>query len=152
MRGWLLAILLLISWSAGAAEVDPDLCSADSPARIEVAVEGLENDKGLLTVELYRDDPEGFLKKSGRIWRVRVPAQDRESVCIAAPGPGRYALAVFHDENANEKFDRSFIGLPKEGFGFSRNPKIRMGPPDFAEVAFDLTGEEATLAIRMIYW
>ena len=33
---------------------------------------------------------------------------------------GDYALAVIHDENGNGQLD-TFAGIPREGYGFSRN-------------------------------
>ena len=33
-----------------------------------------------------------------------------------------YALALYHDENGNRSFDRTGVGFPAEGFGFSNNP------------------------------
>ena len=36
--------------------------------------------------------------------------------------------SLLHDENENSKLD-TMLKIPKEGFGFSRNPAIRMGPP-----------------------
>ena len=35
--------------------------------------------------------------------------------------PGTYAIAVFHDENANGKLDKNFLGIPCEGYGASNN-------------------------------
>ncbi len=50
---------------------------------------------------------------------------------------GTYALAVIHDENDNGKLD-TFMGMPREGFGFSRNPGIGFGPPRFTSASFDV--------------
>ena len=74
-----------------------------------------------------------------------MPAPSRRSVAAAAPrrraSPalprGDYALAVIHDENGNARLD-TIAGIPREGFGFSRNPPIRFGPPRFAAARFDL--------------
>ena len=63
---------------------------------------------------------------------------------------GRYALCVIHDENANSKLDK-FAGIPKEGFGFSRNPVIRFGPPQFDKVSIELTPGFARTSVRMQY-
>jgi len=38
---------------------------------------------------------------------------------------GVYAVSVFHDENENQKLDKDFVGIPKEGYGASNNPKKR---------------------------
>lgn len=65
---------------------------------------------------------------------------------------GRYAVALLHDENDNGKADRAAMMIPKEGFGFSRDAKVRFGPPKFAEAAFDVAaGKPEKLTIRMRY-
>ncbi len=51
---------------------------------------------------------------------------------------GDYAIALIHDENSNNKLD-TFMGIPREGFGFSRNPAIRFGPPKFDSAQFRVT-------------
>ena len=40
-------------------------------------------------------------------------------------------MVVLHDENSNNKFDRIFVGIPKEGYGVTNNPKpaARARPP-----------------------
>ena len=66
--------------------------------------------------------------------------------------PGRYAIALLHDENRNGKADRAAMMIPKEGFGFSRDAKVRFGPPRFGEAAFDVApGANEKLVIRMRY-
>ena len=61
-----------------------------------------------------------------------------------------YAVAVIHDENGNAKLD-TFAGIPKEGFGFSRNPAIGFGPPRFAAARFTLDGDGGAERIRLRY-
>ena len=65
--------------------------------------------------------------------------------------PGRYALAVYHDENGNGEFDRTWIGLPAEGLGFSNGAWIGLGPPSFEEAAVTLKGQEQTIVIALRY-
>lgn len=66
--------------------------------------------------------------------------------------PGRYAIALLHDENGNGKADRAAMMIPTEGFGFSRDAKVRFGPPRFGEAAFDVApGSAERLVIRMRY-
>lgn len=66
--------------------------------------------------------------------------------------PGRYAIALLHDENSNGKADRAAMMIPKEGFGFSRDAKVRFGPPKFRDAAFDIApGAQEKLTIRMRY-
>ena len=78
-----------------------------------------------------------------------VSASEKTFTFTALPR-GEYAMAVIHDENSNGKLD-TFAGIPREGFGFSRNPTITFGPPRFSGASFTLSGDADTQQIRMKY-
>ena len=152
----LTATVLAMIWASGnayAQEVLPERrCEGEGSTKILVRVQELRSSDGLVTVELFNDNPEGFIKKLGRLERIRVNAVDGEAkACFLAPGPGTYAVALYHDENGNKKFDRNLIGIPTEGFGFSNNPGIAFGPPDHAEAAFDIGNDPVELQIKVRY-
>jgi uncharacterized protein (DUF2141 family) len=65
---------------------------------------------------------------------------------------GSYAVVVFHDENDNGKIDRSVLGIPREDYGFSNNPKLLLRKPTFDEARFAVDAQDATIAIRLIHW
>ena len=65
--------------------------------------------------------------------------------------PGKYAISIIHDENNNDKLDTNFIGIPKEGFGFSNNPRIMFGPPSFEKASFEINQAHVIL-IEMKYF
>lgn len=69
-----------------------------------------------------------------------LPAARAGAIHLAGLAPGTYALSVIHDENSNGRLDRMMM-IPREGFGFSRNPRIRMGPPRYEDVRFEITGQ-----------
>jgi uncharacterized protein (DUF2141 family) len=54
---------------------------------------------------------------------------------------GVYAIAIFCDENKNGQLDTNFLGVPKEVYGFSNNPKV-FGKPSFTDSCFELTGSK----------
>ena len=66
--------------------------------------------------------------------------------------PGQYAVQTFHDENGNKKVDRNFIGIPREGVGFSNDAPIRMGPPKWADAMFAFNGAEQTIQLKTRYF
>src|SRR3546814_9091921 len=78
-----------------------------------------------------------------------VRAADAGSFAVHAPATGTYAIAVVHDENSNNKMDKA-IFVPTEGFGFSRNPTITVGPPSFTSASFPVAGDMRQ-SIRMKY-
>ena len=63
---------------------------------------------------------------------------------------GAYAVSVFHDENRDRNLN-TFLGIPREGFGFSRNPRVRFGAPRFDAVVMSFADGFTPLAIRMQY-
>ncbi len=107
--------------------------SGAEEAVLEVSVIGLQTLEGRVRAQIYSSDPDEFLEKGMKLVRVDMPIDGEEEprLCVPLPTPGTYALVVLHDKNANGKAD-----IFSEGFGFSNNPKLSLGPPDADEVMF----------------
>lgn len=119
---------------------------------INVSVEGLRNGNGLVAISLYADNASKFLVKKGSMYTGRFDATAGTThACMFVPRPGVYALAVYHDENASRKLDRSGLGLPTEGFGFSNNPSTLAGIPAFRSVRLNIPRANLTTRIRLRY-
>ena len=81
-----------------------------------------------------------------------IKVRDREARCdFEDIPPGRYALAVIHDENMNGKLDANWLGVPKEGYGFSNDAKGLMGAPSFDAASFRYREGSLGLTIRLNY-
>jgi uncharacterized protein (DUF2141 family) len=155
------AISLAIATPAGAesapapglAPTPPAGCTGPASGTwINVVAEGLRNSNGLLAVTLYADDSSRFLAKKGSLYVGRVDAQSGTTrACIFVPKPGVYALALYHDENASRGLDRSGIGLPTEGYGFSNNPATLAGLPTFKSVRINIPKTGLTTRVKMKY-
>jgi len=65
--------------------------------------------------------------------------------------PGAYAVAAYHDENGNGEFDQGFLGLPLEGYGFSRDASGFLSAPSFSSAAVLLEEGGKTIRIRLSY-
>jgi uncharacterized protein (DUF2141 family) len=130
----------------------PGCTGAPSATWINVVAEGLRNSNGLLAITLYADDPSKFLAHHGSLYVGRINAtQGTTRGCIFVPRPGVYALALYHDENANQKFDRNGIGFPAEGYGFSNNPPTLAGLPSFRSVRLSIPRTGLTTRVEMKY-
>ena len=126
------------------------LMGAMPVSRLDVAVDNLRSAKGFVRLCLTAD-PANFpacVDDADAVTR-SIPA-GTHSIGFDALPRGTYALAVIHDENSNAKLD-TFAGIPREGFGFSRNPPIRFGAPRFAAARFDLASDAAVQQVRMRY-
>ena len=126
------------------------LAANASIAELELTVDRVRNDRGVLHLCLTRDAAH-FPDCSGdsRAVRRSVPASTK-SVRFEGLSPGTYAVSIVHDENDNGELD-SFIGIPREGFGFSGKAAPRMGPPKFREAAIELASGSARHLVRIRY-
>ncbi len=126
---------------------DPSRClGIDARPDIRVKTSELRSGDGNVRFVLYGSKPEEFLEKGKTLIRVEVPARkDGVQVCISAPRPGTYALAVLHDENNNEQFN-----MMSDGGGFSNNPTLFLGPPSFDESKFKVgdAGSEVDVEVK----
>ena len=84
--------------------------------------------------------------------RTVVPAGKTVTIRFTGVEPGDYAIALLHDENDNGKADRTLGMIPREGYGFSRDAKVRMGPPKFRDAVFKHGSEKQSLTIKMRYF
>ncbi|TNJ40338.1 DUF2141 domain-containing protein [Chlorobaculum thiosulfatiphilum] len=131
----------------------PSITLADngSAGRIEVLIDNVRSANGVVGVALF-NAKKGFPDKSSLAIEGRSVAAGKRCKAIFENVPyGIYAVSVLHDENGNGKMDKGLLGIPKEGFGVSNNPEIKMGPPSFSESRFDLKSKELTLKIDMKY-
>lgn len=92
--------------------------------------------QGIMKLELFGE--ENFMRKSGKLRIIRVPAEDEPMrVCINVYGPGEYAVVGYHDIDGDRKLDKKWNFTPKEPYGLSNNPKIEsLRLPKWEETKF----------------
>lgn len=126
------------------------LVGAAPTSELSIDFAKLRNAKGMIRVCLTAA-PNNFpacVNDAEAVTR-SVPAGTHE-LRIAGLPYGDYAIAVIHDENGNKKLD-TFMGIPREGFGFSRNPPIGFGAPRFTAARFSVQGDTETQQVQMHY-
>lgn len=120
------------------------------PYSILVLVRDIKDDRGTITIDLHGDDPEKFLKSGAKLARLRFPAQTGEmKICVPVEGPGVYAIALYQDRDSNLKLNKSWIGIPSEPFGVSRDQPLRMAAPRHKEAAFEVTGPLTPVTVTL---
>jgi uncharacterized protein (DUF2141 family) len=119
---------------------------------VSVAVSGLRSAKGVVRA-CMTTDPVRFPRCAGDAgsYRLVVPAAASVKLAFHGVTPGRYAIALLHDENGNGKADRAMGMMPTEGYGFSRDAPVRMAPPKYDDAAFTVGREDISLAVKMRY-
>jgi uncharacterized protein (DUF2141 family) len=143
------ASLAALSFAA-AKEEQPHMTCTGAPNEVLIVVKDVKKSVGLITAELYRNDEATFLSKEGRELRVRVAAKAPVTrFCIHAPNAESYAMAIYHDKNANEKFDKGPLGMPAEPYGLSNNPRIKLAPPPVSAALFPVADDGTTVEILL---
>jgi uncharacterized protein (DUF2141 family) len=111
---------------------------------LTVEISGLRNNKGQLHYELFDDQKRSLKKGSLDILNQKC------MLVFENMKVGKYAFNFIHDENKNKKLDTILFFIPREGFGFSNNPVLRFGPPDFKELLFEVK-ENTKINCKAIY-
>ena len=121
---------------------------------LTIRVTGARNTKGKIGVTLFQG-AQGFpddTSKAIRQQRVEIdPNTMSAQVTFKDVPQGAFAVSVLHDENGNGKMDKNSVGMPKEGYGASNNPKKKKRAPTFDEAKFSLSTGEQTIEIALIY-
>lgn len=138
------ALVTLFIAAPGAAE-------APGAASLDVYITGVRSAKGVIRLAIC---PLGAMFPDCRDKAVRTAKVEiengRAKANFVGLSPGTYGVSVFHDANLNGRLD-TFMGIPNEGYGFSRNPSFRPRAPRFSEAAIVVEGSAvATISLRYL--
>jgi uncharacterized protein (DUF2141 family) len=114
-------------------------------SKILAHISNVRNDRGVCQVCLFNNAASFDGENGTPVQCVQAPVKNGNSEAqfenIAA---GVYAVLVFHDANTNKKLDQNFIGIPKEGYGASRNKLPFAAAPSFDENKFTVPDKTTT--------
>lgn len=138
-----MAILLPLA----AARADPP-----QAVTVEVHIQGMRSQKGIVRACLT-SNVKFFphCEKDPASQKLNIPAPAAAELHFTNVAPGDYAVVVLHDENSNAKPD-FLLGIPKEGVGFSNNPRLITGPPSFAAARLSVGHATVGTTIRLKYF
>lgn len=124
--------------------------SPPSGAPVVVQVANVRNTRGRVIVALC--PKEKFLADTCP-YEGSAPAHPGvTTVVVEHVPPGEWAAQAFHDENNNREIDRGFLGIPKEGVGFSRDARIVMGPPKWRDAVLTHGVERQAIGFKLRYF
>ena len=113
---------------------------------LSIEVSGVRNSEGQIMVAVYNSN-DSFLSKD-KVYKAGKTSATEGATKLSIDIPdGEYALAVFHDENANNELDTNWLGIPKEDVGFSIAKMKTFGPPRYKECKFRVEGGVADVQV-----
>lgn len=127
---------------------------ASPPSQLTLEIHGVTTVQGQLCIALFRSE-HGFPSENHHALlshcvplSTGISPERTTQASFENLAPGQYAAAVFHDANGDGKLNTGLFGIPKEDFGFTANPKVRLGAPSFRDSALTLEGGQ-TLTARI---
>lgn len=128
------------------------IAAQSSTETLSITVTGFKNYQGTINIAVFAtssgfpDKPESAIARRS----VRLTGTD-PVIDFGGLSFGEYAVSVFHDENLNQKLDKNWLGIPKEGVGFSHNPKSLSSVPQFEDAKFSFQSKRQSLSVKLIY-
>ncbi|AKG23063.1 DUF2141 domain-containing protein [Calothrix sp. 336/3] len=129
------------------------IVKSEPTANLTVLVKNIKHQTGQICLRIYSGE-QGFPSGNKSEVQSGCTKISGSSVSKKFTGlkPGHYAVAVIDDQNGDFKLNRDIFGIPQEGFGLSKNPKvsIQTGTPAFKDASFYLD-QNMTVTIIMKY-
>lgn len=133
-----------------------------SAAELKLTVSGVRSDEGSVMVGLYdsaakfqeaiaKAAKDGRLVDKDRLVGATMRARTGDQRIGFDLPPGRYGIIVFHDENDDGRLDKSMLGIPVEGYGFSNNATGFLSAPSFDSAAVVVGSEDRSIVISLSY-
>ncbi|MDD3124212.1 MAG: DUF2141 domain-containing protein [Candidatus Kapabacteria bacterium] len=127
----------------------------DNIGKLIVKVSGLHSSNGYVVCHIF-NSKDGYPTKSKKAMKYindfNLKNKTAEFVFENLPY-GDYAFTVHHDENANHKMDKTWMGLPAEGWACSNNAKgsLGLGVPKFDKAKITVNKPTVTSNVKMNY-
>ena len=113
--------------------------------RMTITIRGISELKGNIMLAIF-DKSDGFGSEDYACKKmvIKVDAQNQEIVLPTLLEGKKYAVALYHDVNCNQRLDKNILGMPLEKYGFSNDARSTFGPPSFESAAFIFSQEIKT--------
>ncbi|MCP4753241.1 MAG: DUF2141 domain-containing protein [Proteobacteria bacterium] len=130
---WLLLVVPLVS----------------SAVEVTVFIEGLRSAAGHVIIGVYTDAESFANPRNPAYYNNKVDIVDGKAVVVFDLPVGVYAISMFHDANDNKDLDLSWLNIPKEGWGFSRDARPAPTWPNFRDACFEVQASPLRMAINV---
>ena len=123
---------------------------AFSQKTLTVSIPNINPAKGEVQISVW-NVKKAFLKgkETYKTYHFKITKTSEKFVINDLP-QGEYALSIFHDENCDKKCNKNILGMPIEGYGFSKNFKPKLSAPKFEDCSF-LLDKDMSIEIKLIY-
>ena len=117
---------------------------------LTINITNIKDPKGDIYVHVYNAHQN--FPKPPFAYRAIIKPDGKTTVTATFPNieTGDYAVLVYQDSNNNGKFDRNFIGIPKEPYALSQNFHPKMSSPKFEECKITVDPNNNSFSLGLI--
>jgi len=138
-------IFLILFFSIGAV---------DHEIPLQITIDNVRSDKGIITVSVFLDQ-ESFEAEKPFLNR-SFPKLDHVEgdiyTCSIDLPEGIYGIVVLDDENSDLNMNYNWMGIPKEGYGFSNFIHKGFSKPIYSDFDFELNAQSQEMNITLRYF
>jgi hypothetical protein len=148
-----IAFLLYLSLIPIGTALSINIKKISVPVAISVTIKDIKTPKGQILMGIYKDDV-SFDKEIPykKVQSFKTKISNGTLILEVKLEPGKYGISLMDDENFNGKMDFSFLGIPKEGFGFSNYYHTGLTKPKLNSFAFEVLDNKNTkVEVKMRY-
>ncbi len=111
---------------------------------VKVVVDGIRSEKGKIVLAVFEDQKNFKLRNP--VKRIELKKSElKGNEILLSVETGIYGISILDDENNNNKMDYNFVGIPKEGFGFSNYYHTGISKPQFDKFKFEIDNKKVVL-------
>lgn len=129
------------------------VCQGAYTQGIELYISGIKNCKGELKIGIFKDH-QSFVNEKPFLEKAITKCNLTNGVIKLhlELEAGEYGIAILDDENINRKMDTNFLGIPKEGFGFSNYYHTDLSKPNLNNFKFSVIANKTIrVLVKMKY-
>lgn len=107
--------------------------------KLIIQINNLKNNNGKIIFHLFNNESGKYFPTKSDNSSLRIDSKISNyqvRITIEDLPYGSYAYTLHHDENDNKKMDKTWLGLPDEGWALSNEIKPVLSLPDFDEGKF----------------
>lgn len=126
---------------------------AQEKVTVTIEFEGLRSYDGQILMGIYTSNETFKKEKPMKIVEIRKRNMKKGKMNFSFDLPeGKFGISVCDDENGNGEMDYNFVGMPKEGFGFSDFYLSGLSRPVYDDFSFEVKkGMTSPITIRLRY-
>ncbi len=127
--------------------------NSDNTQTVELTITGIRSSKGQLRIGLFKNQESFKNETAAQHFEFdKTGLKDGNLTVQVELETGTIGLSLLDDENGDSEMNYNFVGMPKEGFGFSDYYHKGFTKPTFDDFDFELNehGKEVEIKVRYI--